>query len=1113
MRELLNISDNDTIKSGDTSETFTLSARNDNEPMIWSSDDKLSIHIDDAQGAHRLTVDATPVPNSNNLNFSSEEIAKLPAGKYKLELWATLADSGKQGIWPSDGMIDLTIDRNADSLEGGAITSITFDDFKKQVTQQIKDEVAKAQLDKHDVDLSDYAKKSDVPKIVYDATAKTLTINGQRIDLPADVDLSAYAKKSEVPSVIYNADTKTLTVNGVAVEIPASVDLSAYYTKSEVDSKLATIQAGGQVDLSGYVKAADADKKYATKDELGSYAKTDEVNASLSSVVSEIPSQQDLTPYAKTTDVNDKISSVVSSIPSAPDLTPYAKTSDVSASIDSVKATIPAPVDLTGYAKTSDIKPISLDVEKRTLDIDGQTISIPAAVDLSAYAKTDQIPQISYDPETKTLTLDGTKVEIPASVDLSHYYTKDEVDQKLAQAASGGKVDLSGYLTRVDADKEYAKKADVPDVSSFVTSEAVAKEYATKSEIPSQQDLTPYAKTADVDAKVSSVVSEIPSAVDLTSYATTSYVDSAVSGAGGMDDTMLKDLEGQFRGMGRAIDQVGSTAMANSAAIKAIPAVTLDTTKRTLAVGSDTITIPDSVDLSGYAKTDDVPKVVYDADKKTLTINGQTVSIPASVDLSDYYTKAEVDAKLKDAGSGTVDLTGYLKVTDADAKYATKAQVGNRGIKVWKSESRLYDVGTSGDYYSAILADAEKKHPDDSNPIRPGDIIIYTDDTDKEQNTLYAVVTSVTKNLNVIVSTATTKELPSAGGSGDNGIIKLADKLGSNTNYSINLNPLQADAGETYNVFYGTPKLNRPVPVGIYDLSDAKICNIQTRLSNHEWAPVLSLPVISDTGSVSIDRCYSYNPTTDADGFLVTVPSTVKPMTLVVEPSKLVLYVIAPYHKYASDPKKSSFLRVTMTKDYDENSGNRGIYVENLSDPVEAADLHHIASSTTGTTSAVKDILGDLVPKDVKSLSLNVMDGAMRVSYVDKDGKTQTATADNGHYNFYSVNVAQSKDSSFFTWSLGYHKKTSIAVNEKVGDQAAGSTIALKNIHVLSVDVVKFSTVTIHCILPTSGGDGDTPQYLSGGIFADIEVTGIDSLQNPASDLMAIRLYDQLVTA
>lgn len=143
MRYLQNENDTLTFKAGDTSETIRLSARNDNEPIIWSDGDTAEIHVD-KDDAHVKTVTATLVIGSNNVTFSTSELSDLPAGQYQLEVWTKLGSDGTQAIWPSQGMLDFTIDRNADSLEGGAITTITLDSFKDQLNKAIKEAKAQA---------------------------------------------------------------------------------------------------------------------------------------------------------------------------------------------------------------------------------------------------------------------------------------------------------------------------------------------------------------------------------------------------------------------------------------------------------------------------------------------------------------------------------------------------------------------------------------------------------------------------------------------------------------------------------------------------------------------------------------------------------------------------------------------------------------------------------------------------------------------------------------------------------------------------------------------------------------------------------------------------------
>lgn len=138
MRYLQNENDTLIFKTGDTSETVRLSARNDNQPIVWSDGDTAEIHVDKG-GAHVKTAPANLVVGSNNVTFSTSELSELPAGQYQLELWTKLASDDSQAIWPSQGMLDFTIDRNADSLEGGAITTITLDTFKDQLNQAIKE--------------------------------------------------------------------------------------------------------------------------------------------------------------------------------------------------------------------------------------------------------------------------------------------------------------------------------------------------------------------------------------------------------------------------------------------------------------------------------------------------------------------------------------------------------------------------------------------------------------------------------------------------------------------------------------------------------------------------------------------------------------------------------------------------------------------------------------------------------------------------------------------------------------------------------------------------------------------------------------------------------------
>lgn len=534
MRELLNVNSTETIKQGDDSETIILSAHNNNEPVTWKAGDVGTIKIT-SEGAELPAVPATLIIGSNNVNISSADLAKLPAGSYTLELWVSQKDGPAHTIYPSKGGLSLTIDKNADDLSAGTIATVTLDDFKQEVSREIDEKVKNIHIDPSQigVDLSNYAKKSDVPSVVYDPSAKTLSINRQIVDIPATVDLSAYAKKSEVPTAKIDTAARTITIDGNAITIPQSVDLSGY----------------------------------AKEDELKEYAKK-------------------------------------SDIPAVPDLAPYATSDMVAANYETKSEASQA---LGMKADAASVPVIQLDTEKRTLTVNGQSLSIPDNVDLSGYAKTDQVPQVVYDAGTKTLTVDGVKVDIPASVDLSNYYTKDEVDSKLATAAAGGKIDLTGYVKESEL-SDYAKKSDIPaapDLTPYAK-EAELSDYAKKSDLPTMPDLAPYAKSSDV---AENYESKSDASVALADKVSTSALASYATK-----------------------DELSTKADASS-----VPSVSVDVEKRTITVNGQNITVPESVDLSGYVKEGE---------------------------LSDYAKKSDIPA--------TPDLSGYLTISNAANIYETK---------------------------------------------------------------------------------------------------------------------------------------------------------------------------------------------------------------------------------------------------------------------------------------------------------------------------------------------------------------------------------------------------------------------------------------------------------
>ncbi|WP_302499923.1 hypothetical protein [Limosilactobacillus reuteri] len=645
-RELLNVNNTDTIKQSDDSTTIILSAHDDNEPRIFKAGDIGTIHISTSQ-YHIPSIPAKLIIGSNNVNINSADLVSLPAGKYSLELWVSQKDGPHTTIYPSSGSLALTIDKNADDLTDKTLTTLTLGDLRKDLHADVADAVKHVKIDPSTIDLSDYAKKSDVPAVTLDVNNRTLTIDKQTINIPDSVDLSGYAKTADVPNVKYNKDTKTLTVDGVTVEIPSTVDLSDYYTKEQVEQQIKNNKT--TVDLTGYVKRDD----------------------------------------------------------------------------------------LADLAKKQDVPTVSLDTEKRTITVNGTVINIPDSVDLSGYATKAELPKITLNVAKRQIEVGDASLDIPESVDLSNYYTKAQIDDKLASAISGGKVDLSGYV-KTEQLNDYAKKTDVPNVV-----------YDS-----SKKQLT-----------INGVNVDLPDNVDLSDY----------------------------------VRKEDTSNFAKKSDIPTVPEITLDTEKRTLTVNSNVINIPDAVDLTGYVKVDQLSDYARKSDIPAAPDLSQYAkkSDIKTVDLTPYLTKVDADAKYATKSeipnlSGyalksdikTVDLTPYLKKTDADSTYATKAAVeniksqkGDRGTMIYSTNAQLSSKNMNMSVSIAAL--------NQTTPIpRPGDYLIANID-------LTTAISEITKvdSSDVYISSSYVNLQGMVGPSGSNGH-SIWVCQGSSSGISINASQL-----------------------------------------------------------------------------------------------------------------------------------------------------------------------------------------------------------------------------------------------------------------------------------------------------------------------------------
>ena len=302
------------------------------------------------------------------------------------------------------------------------VDAIVIPDTSAFVTEEDLTDYAKKSDIPEPVDLTDYAKKSDIPDVSNFITEEDLTDYAKKSDIPEIPSLDEYAKKSDIPDVS-NFATKD--------EIP-SVD--GFATTEYVNQEIARVEEEIP-DISAL----------ATKDELA------EVEGKIPSVDGLVTAEQlteavaDKATMAQVAAVDQKVDAIVipdtSAFITEEALVDYAKKSD-----------IPEPVDLTDYAKKSDIP------------------------DVSNFATKDEIPSIAglaseQYVDTKIADLvDGAPEELNSFKELSDAL-KDQDDAvaaiNAALATKASKDDISTFVDEVQMTDALSLKANTTDVNAL----------------------------------------------------------------------------------------------------------------------------------------------------------------------------------------------------------------------------------------------------------------------------------------------------------------------------------------------------------------------------------------------------------------------------------------------------------------------------------------------------------------------------------------------------------------------------------------------------------------------------------------------------------------------
>lgn len=127
-----------TVKIGDTTTSFTLICGNDNVATDLTKATSITAKLGNNIGYLKsATIDPAsltdPTTGQVTVTFNADLMTSLPAGSYAIEVW--VVDPTGTSIYPSDGSTGFTITNNIQSANGATITTITFDDFVKELNK------------------------------------------------------------------------------------------------------------------------------------------------------------------------------------------------------------------------------------------------------------------------------------------------------------------------------------------------------------------------------------------------------------------------------------------------------------------------------------------------------------------------------------------------------------------------------------------------------------------------------------------------------------------------------------------------------------------------------------------------------------------------------------------------------------------------------------------------------------------------------------------------------------------------------------------------------------------------------------------------------------------
>ncbi|KAF1282686.1 collagen-like triple helix repeat-containing protein [Lactiplantibacillus plantarum] len=126
------------VKVGDDETTFALVCKNEDLPVDLTTAKLITVKIGNRSGYLRgqlISIDSlAKLPTGQfNFSFDKDTLANFPTGNYCLEVWVT--DAQGTSIYPSGNPLNFIVTTNIENSSGATITTITFDDFVKELNK------------------------------------------------------------------------------------------------------------------------------------------------------------------------------------------------------------------------------------------------------------------------------------------------------------------------------------------------------------------------------------------------------------------------------------------------------------------------------------------------------------------------------------------------------------------------------------------------------------------------------------------------------------------------------------------------------------------------------------------------------------------------------------------------------------------------------------------------------------------------------------------------------------------------------------------------------------------------------------------------------------------